>query len=947
MTSKRKLKVGLLNVGSLGTRHDEFLVAMQRHDVDVMAINETWLRQGEEGRAPAVPGYRLRHVPRPAEVRARGGGVGFYIRRGVVTRVLPHPSTINVEQMWLQMSISGRKLIIGTAYRPPWLNVDIFVDGLASSIESFTWCDNIILLGDFNVNLLNSTDLNTKKIADFLQCYRITQRVTCPTHFTTHSETLIDVVCTDIKGTTVTVDYIKDLSSHAFILCQLNIPKFKPIPSKITRRSLKDIDVDEFQKDLVSMKWDYILSLKNVDEMVYFFNKFINYLFDIHAPLRVIYAKHEQYPWITYNIRQLMKRRDEAHSRARVSGQQVHMSFYKDLKYSVQEALVRERRAYFDHYVNHNKNNPKTMWKHIKKNVRLQNNPEIPSHILNDPDIINDHFMNVPGKVDVSISHLTFFEFQTKIPVEFQLKQVSENDILKIFRTLKSNAIGNDGISLDMIIYTLPNSLSAITAIVNKSIETNTFPTEWQNALIRPIPKISCPTTVKDLRPISILPCASKILEKVVANQLKNYMERNEILPHKQSGFRKFHSTTTAMLHVVDDILAAMDAGEGTLLVLLDFSRAFDCISVPLLLAKLHYYGFSASAIKWFDSYFKHRTQCVELSDEGGSTSKSQKKHIIRGVPQGSILGPLLFTLYSADVIDHIHYSNYHIYADDIQIYISSKPNDSQSAAVKLNEDLERIAAWAESNALVLNGSKSKYMVLGSKKQIRTICSQNIQISIKGEIVDQVHEARNLGLLMDGELRFEKHIINVASSCFYRLKVLYQIRDSISTDIRLKLCDSLVLSKFNYMDVVYGPRLLARTAKLIQRVQNACARYCFKIPPRTHCTPYLNNANIIKMKHRRETHLATLMFNLVKYQMPVYLYKKLVWSRDVQSYVTRSSGHSLAIPRHRTAAFRGSFRFASTKCWNDLPPPIRSLKSIGIFKKLHKAHVLNVQKNNT
>lgn len=236
-------------------------------------------------------------------------------------------------------------------------------------------------------------------------------------------------------------------------------------------------------------------------------------------------------------------------------------------------------------------------------------------------------------------------------------------------------------------------------------------------------------------------------------------------------------------------------------------------------------------------------------------------------------------------------------------------------------------------------------MVLGTRNQISKIKGQGIFLSIRGENIEMVSEVRNLGLLMDEKLRFESHVIGVVRNCFYRLKLLYQIRSYLSQDVRIKLCDSLVLSKFNYMDVVYGPRLLAHTQQLVQRVQNACARFCFAIPPRTHVTPYLNNANILKMKFRRNLHLATLLFGTIKHNNPFYLAEKLVWSRDVKSRFTRNSVSSLAIPRHRTNAFRGSFKFAASKCWNDLPPPFRSLKSVHTFRNKYKVYLLVNQKS--
>lgn len=946
MFGKRKLKVGLLNAGSLGTRHDEFLVAMERHSVDIMAINETWLREGEEGRAPAVPGYRLRHVPRPQGVRARGGGVGFYIRRGLTLRVLPHPPHPSVEQMWLGINVNGQKICIGTAYRPPWLNVDLFIDALSSSLESLAWCNSTILLGDFNINLLNDGDSNCNKLKDFLLCYRMTQHVSVPTHLTSHSATLIDLVCTDMKINTIAVHNIQELSNHAFIVCQLNTAKIKIRPLKITRRSIKEINHNLFQTDLELIDWDHISSSTDVNDMVESLNNALSSLFDLHAPLKSYFAKYPQYPWITYNIKLMMKRRDEAYNRARSSGEMRHKLYYKELKNVVNVALDNEKKAYFNQYVNYN-NDPRTLWKTIKKNVRIKNNSEIPSNIFNNPTHINEHFLNVPGKSSICPSQLIYFKNNCNTSATFTLSVVSEFEVAKIIKSLKSNAMGVDGISLDMLILSLPNSLPAITAIVNRSIETNTYPTIWQHGLVRPIPKTRCPSNINDLRPITILPCASKVLERVVADQLRAFLENNQILPPKQSGFRKAHSTTTALLHMVDDVLSAQDAGQGTLLVLLDFSRAFDCINVPLLLAKLHFHGFTIDAINWFDSYFKNRVQQVELCDSDGNRVRSDPRKVTRGVPQGSILGPLLFIIYCADIVQNIHHCNYHIFADDTQIYTTCQPNDIKSAVNRINKDLENIAAWSESNSLVLNGSKTKFMILGSKDIINKIerNGNNMNISLKGETLERVREARNLGLLMDEHLRFEKHITNTVSNCFYRLKVLYQVRESLNMENRIRLCDALVLSKFNYMDVVYGPRLLVRTQQLIQRVQNSCARFCFNIPPRTHVTPYINNFNILKMKARRDLHLACLLFNVIKYRTPPYLADKLLWSRDVNSYMTRSTSYALVLPRPRTVAFRGSFKFAASKCWNDLPPPLRGLKTINAFKNVYKSYLLKVQKS--
>lgn len=209
-----------------------------------------------------------------------------------------------------------------------------------------------------------------------------------------------------------------------------------------------------------------------------------------------------------------------------------------------------------------------------------------------------------------------------------------------------------------------------------------------------------------------------------------------------------------------------------------------------------------------------------------------------------------------------------------------------------------------------------------------------------GVPIECVEEARNLGVVMDSKLRFQKFVTESVKNCLYRLKVLYRIRDFITVDLRVRLCESLVLSKLNYCLTVYGPCLLAKSQKLIQRVQNACARYCFKIPPRHHVTPYLKAKGMMKMCDRQKLYLATLLFGVIKYKTPEYLYEKLSWRSARNNPCIRTCVPPLNTPHHKTARFRGSFRYSATKCWNDIPPPLRKTTSIYKFKREYKMYLL-------
>lgn len=195
---------------------------MEELSPDIMAVNETWLRTGEEDRAPKLSGYRLIHTPRPAHVRrGRGGGVGFYIRKGLNVRKCPHPNTVAViEQMWVVLHVQSLKIAVGTAYRPPWQDVDLFLDGITESVTSLTGVDGIVLTGDFNINLLDRNSSRSKALSECIHSLSLEQLVTDPTHYTDHSSTLIDVVCTDLGTHSVTVKHSPDLGNHAMIMAQ-------------------------------------------------------------------------------------------------------------------------------------------------------------------------------------------------------------------------------------------------------------------------------------------------------------------------------------------------------------------------------------------------------------------------------------------------------------------------------------------------------------------------------------------------------------------------------------------------------------------------------------------------------------------------------------------------------------------------------------------------------
>ncbi|KAL0831856.1 hypothetical protein ABMA28_001386 [Loxostege sticticalis] len=727
---------------------------------DIMAINETWLGPGEEDRAPKLTDYRLRHTPRPSHIKkGLGGGVGFYVRRGINVRACPHPVTsASVEQMWISTRLLNQVIIIGTAYRPPWLDPEVFLNAITESVASFTWADGLVLTGDFNINLLNEGSSRCRELMQCIHSQNLKQLIDEPTHYTDHSATLIDVICTDLRPSRVVVKYSPDLGRHAMLLAEFKIKTERTSPRWVTYRPFKDIVLEQLERDLSVIDWGGLglNCLDNVDQLVEAFTQCVIGLMDLHAPTRTRKFKHPPHPWITDTIREMIRVRDDYHKKYQLQKTAALKHSYKAMKSLVSKAIEREKTLFFTKQINNNVNSPKMLWKNLKSTIlpNKKNNVDLPSS-LNDPDLINTHFLNVPGENKVTISQLTFYEHHRhEKSGSFSLHTVNEDLVLKTIRDLRSNAQGDDGLSLDMLLLTLPYSLGAITAIINRSILDGVFPENWKVAIVRPFPKTSQPSTVRELRPISILPCLSKILERIVCSQLTNYLEVQDILPHYQSGFRKGYGTATALAGVVDDLLAAQDRGMLTILTLLDFSRAFDSINTSLLLSKLRYYGLDSMSVKWFHSYLTQRRQRVELKRMDGSPLRSQTQMVTRGVPQGSILGPILYILYSADITNTITHCHHHMYADDLQVYLPFAPADCDRAVARVNEDLESISTWCNSNCLTINPNKSQFMVIGSPKNIAKLKDINTAILINGQPITRVDTAKNLGLVIDSNLKW-------------------------------------------------------------------------------------------------------------------------------------------------------------------------------------------------
>lgn len=510
------------------------------------------------------------------------------------------------------------------------------------------------------------------------------------------------------------------------------------------------------------------------------------------------------------------------------------------------------------------------------------------------------------------------------------MHQVTERDVIKAIQRIKSSAVGADELSILLIKKILPCVIDVIVHIFNSSITYGEFPSVWKMSHIRPLPKTSNPIATEDLRPISILPALSKALEHIVHAQLTQFLEVNSILNPFQSGFRSHYSTCTALVNITDDIRSAMDNRHITLLSLLDFSKAFQTIDHEILITKLSYfYNFSPLALSWFRSYLSHRKQRIITND-----THSNWIPVPCGVPQGSILGPLLFSLYINDLPKNILASKYHLYADDVQCYISSDPSSIVSSLQYLKSDIRNICSWARENGLEVNPLKSKFIMIGSRKILSSLNTVNITgLDVNGVIVPLSESVNDLGLYINKHLTWTEHVNNLCRKTYGALHSLRRLKNFLPESIKATLVQSLVISQVDYCDAAYMD-LTEDLAKRLQRIQNACVRFVFNAKYFDHLSHYYNKLGWFDLRTRRRQHALNLLYKLVTTKKPSYLSSRFKFLSDTHSLNTRSKENTvLSVPNHKSEYYSKSFTVYTTRAWNEIPAHIRDSGSVLSFRR--------------
>ena len=635
-----------------------------------------------------------------------GGGILVYISKSVQYKRRHDLESDQLEMIFLEILVPNSKsLFLCSAYRPPSAPVS-WVECLANELNKIPSSHNpeTILCGDFNIDYLKGPP---RYWQNALEQFDFTQVIVKPTRITENSCTLIDHIYTNRPENFHEVEVpVLAISDHYPVCVTRRATSMKSVKRHCTiqYRDFKHFNEQAFLLDLAHSDLYLVESIEDPTAALSKFYEIFLAVIHKHAKIKSKRVKNNLRPsWLNTEINDARFKRDQYHKAK-------DMVNYKIWRNKVTELIRQSKIDYYQSAIVQNQKSGE-IWKYIKK-LAPKSTRSAPASLVCDGKIsneekdianaFNEYFIKLCenlGVTDHNNDH-TFNILQefisTKLDKEtqFQLGQIEEFEVFKFLNSLNPNkSAGKDTIGPRLLKLSAPIISKVVTHLINISLKYGVFPDDLKIAKVSPIFKKGDKTDPGNYRPVSVLPTLSKIFEKHVAQQLKHFLNVHNLLHQEQSGFRQFHSCQTALLNLTEKWLSEMDKGNLIGVTFLDFRKAFDLVDHKILLQKLRCYNFDNNSLTWFQSYLDNRYQYVCISN-----THSKTRHVTSGVPQGSVLGPILFLLYVNDLPLHVNYTKLEMFADDATMHDSS-PNLTPIQD-NMCKDIKSIQNWCTENKM-------------------------------------------------------------------------------------------------------------------------------------------------------------------------------------------------------------------------------------------------------
>lgn len=869
------------------------------------------------------------------------GGVAIYKRNSLENEIeslnienLSSPLICEASAVSIRLNKRENIVVLGI-YRPPKNDKQSYTAALltlSSILDKSTSQGNIIIImGDFNVDSLVPSP-EGRQLVELLMTYNVHRLDLPPTRITNTSSTSIDIFCiSDDHKDEVNIQVSNTgISDHTGQLCELNFMMKKTPTTTITRRHINTNSLDNLKIFFTLQSWEDVLKCTNLDRAYENFLTIITLALNTTCPLRKLRqrpsssVKHVFDAEASYLKKQFLSALNAytLHGRNEDKQRSSELKKLYDLKL---RSLRREASAA---YIADSNNKSKAVWRVINGERKGKAEPEdiklleVGNVSLTDPiDIanqFNSYFTTIAEETLRANSGeggncFEFRNWEVESPTSSWIL-ASERELLEIISAMRGKtSAGLDDFSSVMLKHCCNELLTPLLHVCNLSLAQGLFPRAMKTSKVIPLHKKGSKHKPENYRPISLVSTFSKLIEKIILARISVHLQSNNLSLSGQHGFTPKKSTSTALVDLVEYMVDRMEEGESVVGFFLDLSKAFDCLDHAMVLTKLEHLGFRDTALSWFKSYLCERDQLVELKQSTKGVSvlhKSNKQPVKRGVPQGSVLGPVLFVLFTSDFPAYMEpYSNTIMYADDTVLLISGRNRDALEAQsfVALNVSVDYCAA----NDLVFNALKTKKMNLGIMKD-ELLGFPNL---------DSVNTVEHLGVVVDNKLSWVDHVDKLCSKLSSALFAIKRVKHVGTADAARTAYNSLFECYLRYGIVLWG----ATAAGNLERVlitQKKAIRILADLAWRDSCRGAFKELGILTVTN---VYLLEVICMASSRQLQRHM--------DTHTYQTRNA-RDFALPIHHSHRFQSKPSYAGAKLFNVLPDPIKRADTATLKKKL-------------
>ena len=711
-------------------------------------------------------------------------------------------------------SKNREKLVIGTIYRHPSAQYSHFSEKLCKTIELLNRTKTkYLLVGDINIDILKYNLVsNVTNYINALNSVGCSFHVDKPTRVTANTSSCIDHVYSNMP-TSLLHNYIvlSDVSDHFGIITKLyNTTRYETEqPVYYRKKNLSDAEWNQFNRELHSILHQKFLFANNddINACESLITSTYNFLINKYMPQRKLSRKQKSFlykPWITKGMKVSIKRKNKLYKRSVSCSESIAIQNYKIYRAVLTKIKIQAKQNYYSDLAVRYGNNKSKTWRLIndiskrkqrtKGSIKALKNRD-GNKLTNPVDIancLNTHFSSVGESMaekiktlDSDKDPLDYISCNVKHPANLSL--TNEKEISDLVKSLKNKkACGYDLISNRILKETRKTIVPFITSLFNKCLSSGIFPESFKIAQVVPLFKGGDKENPTSYRPISLLPALGKLLEKLVSVRTLNFFNENDILSKHQFGFRKSFSTEFAILDIYEKLLYNLDKNVNSCAIFLDLAKAFDSVDHSILLRKLSRYGIDGAFFNFFKSYLENRSQFVKLDNV-----KSSILSIKYGVPQGSILGPLLFLIFINDLPNATNFF-IKLFADDT--FLCAQNADFQSLETEVNIEIQKVFQWLISNKLTLNIAKSKFMIISNSKSK----PERFQISLNDSQLEECDKYKYLGVIIDKNLSWKPHVEYISGKISKACGALAKLRHCIGTNVLVEIYHALIHSYVRY-----------------------------------------------------------------------------------------------------------------------------------------------------